>query len=420
MNQSIKLNKSINWSKGAAHTIGSVMGAGILVLPAATAQLAGPLSLFSWVLMGIFSLPMVITIGKMSSWYPDAGGMASYTTRAFGPRLGRMTGILILSAMPFGMPITALIGANYFGCIFSLSPLFVHILAGFLLVFAVLLNVIGIRFSGKIQIFVITLILLILFSIVIFSVPSVNLANFQFNIAGKWREAGYAMNLLFFAYMGWEMIGHMSEEFKNPHRDIPLSLGISFAFINLIYISLVFVVIGTNAYQTSNPAVAIIQLATHSMGSKSGVVTAFLGFVLCFCAVLSYVAGFSRLVYSQAREGNLPSLFASLHPKFHTPANALFLFLPIFLLILTLNYLYSWDFTSLIHIPSTTFLLVYILSMLAAAKVLPSIFGKVCATMSAALSILVFFFAGVWVLYPILVAIVMIFMKEAKTKIRLK
>jgi amino acid efflux transporter len=416
MEEKVKLKKSMNWPKGAALTIGSVMGAGILVLPAAAAQLAGPLSLFSWILMGAISIPIVITIGLMSSRYPNSGGMASYTERAFGPFWGRLTGILILSAMPFSMPITALIGANDLGAIFSLSPLSVHILAGSLLVIAVLLNYLGVRFSGRIQILVTTLILLILLSIIIASVPSVRAENFQFDFRGEWLKAGQSMNLLFFAYMGWEMIGHLSEEFKNPQKDIPISLGIGFLLINLVYIFLTFVIIGTGSYRTSNAATAIIALAARCMGNGAGEGIAFLGFILCFCTVLSYIAGFSRLVYAQAREGNFPSIFAELHPKFHTPAVALFSFLPVFILILALNYLCSWNFTSLIQIPSTTFLLVYFLSMLAASKVLSSAGGKACALLGAILSAVVFFFAGIWTLYPILIAGLVLLVKAFKRR----
>ena len=64
-------------------TIGAVLGSGILVLPAITADMAGPASLISWALMGILSLPMIIVIGLMSSRFPDSGGLATYVRQAF-------------------------------------------------------------------------------------------------------------------------------------------------------------------------------------------------------------------------------------------------------------------------------------------------------------------------------------------------
>ena len=47
MKQQIELRKSITWVKGSALTIGSVLGSGILVLPAIVAEMAGPASILS-------------------------------------------------------------------------------------------------------------------------------------------------------------------------------------------------------------------------------------------------------------------------------------------------------------------------------------------------------------------------------------
>lgn len=99
MEQEIKLRKGITWIQGTALTIGAVLGAGILVLPAIAAEMAGPASILSWLLMGLFSIPMVIVISMMSSKFPDSGGMAAYARRAFGPFWSSLTGLLILSAM---------------------------------------------------------------------------------------------------------------------------------------------------------------------------------------------------------------------------------------------------------------------------------------------------------------------------------
>jgi len=119
MQQQVKLKKSITWVQGTALTIGAVLGSGILVLPAITADMAGPASLISWLLMGLFSVPMVIVIGLMSSRFPDSGGIATYVRQGFGNNASHITGVLMLTAMPFGMPVTALIGAHYLGSVFA-------------------------------------------------------------------------------------------------------------------------------------------------------------------------------------------------------------------------------------------------------------------------------------------------------------
>lgn len=414
MKQQTELKKSITWVKGSALTIGAVLGSGILVLPAIAAEMAGPASILSWLFMGIFSVPMVITIGMMSSQFPNSGGMAAYSRQAFGPFWGRLTGLLILSAMPLGMPITALIGANYLGSAFSWSSSSIHIAAALLLIVAVILNYKGVELSGKIQIFVISIILIILIFTVVSSIPLVSISDFYPFANNGWLSIGQAMTLLFFAFMGWEMIGHLAEEFHNPLKDIPLSLVVGFFLINLLYFSVVFVTIGSGVYKTGNPTTAMINLIAYRWGANAGMIVAFLGFTICYCTVHTYVAAFSRLVYAEAREGNFPASFGKLHPRYHSPHVALFSFIPLFIIILFLSYGFSWDLKALIGVPSTTFLMVYIISMSAAGKVLTTKIGKASAFISAFLSSIVFLFAGWFVLYPLIIIAIGFYLKKKK------
>ena len=402
----VGLKKSITWIQGAALTTGAVLGAGILVLPAITAEMAGPASLLSWLLMGLFSLPMVITIGLMSSRYPDAGGMAAYVTRAFGPLAGNLTGLLILSAMPLGMPVTALVGAHYLGSLFTGSSGEIHAAAAGLLMLAILLNYRGIELSGRSQVLVVSTILFILSFTVISAAPSIKASAFVPMFSKGWLAVGEAMTLLFFAFMGWEMIGHLAEEFKDPKRDLPLSLGLAFLFVNLLYFAVAVVTVGTEVYTTGNPVTAMITLISFRWGELAGLFVGILGFIVCYCPVHTFIAGFSRLVYSQAREGHFPKVLGRLHPHFQTPHVALLSFIPLFLLILGLSYFFSWDLKPLIGIPSATFLVVYILGMVSAARILTGNIKKSIAALSAVLSGFVLSFAGLFILFPALVILI--------------
>jgi amino acid efflux transporter len=414
MKQQIELRKSINWVKGSALTIGAVLGSGILALPAIAAEMAGPASILSWLLMGLFSIPTVIVIGMMSSKFPNAGGMADYVRRAFGTFWGRITGVLILSAMPFGMSITAIIGANYLGSAFSWSSSTIHIAASLLIIVAVILNCIGVELSGRVQLVVISIILIILIFTVGSSMPHVRISAFYPFVSNGWVPVGQAMNLLFFAFMGWEMIGHLAEEFYNPHKDIPLSLCVGFLLINILYFSIAFVTIGSSVYKTGNPTTAMIDLIAYTWGTNSGIIVAFLGFIICYCTVHTFIAGFSRLVYAEAREGNFPASFGKLHPRYKSPYVALLSFIPLFIIILLLSWRLSWELKALLSIPSTTFLMVYIISMMASAKVLSTKIGKISAFVSAFLFSIVLLFAGWSVMYPLMVIAIGFYLKKKR------
>jgi amino acid efflux transporter len=409
MSQLTQLRKNITWVQGAALTIGAVLGSGILVLPAITANMAGPASLVSWLLMGLFSLPMVIAIGSMSSRFPDSGGMAAYVRQAFGSNASQLTGILILSAMPFGMPVTALIGAHYLGSIFAWSSAGIHFAAALLLFTAIVLNYRGIELSGRTQVFVVSTILFILASAVWSAAPQIQVSAFTPFLPHGLVPVGEAMTLLFFAFMGWEMIGHLAEEFRNPLHDLPLSLGIAALLVNTLYLAVVFVTLGTEVYKSGNPITAMVTLVEYRWGDAAGRLVALLGFIVCYCPVHTFIAGFSRLVYAQARDGHFPELFGRLHPRFHTPHIALLSFLPLYLTILLLSHLFNWDLKPLISIPSATFLVVYMAGMASAARILSTKLGKASALLSALLSFSVFLFAGWFVLYPLAVILLVAF-----------
>lgn len=163
----------------------------------------------------------------------------------------------------------------------------------------------------------------------------------------------------------------------------------------------------------------MIDLISYRWGTNAGIVTAFLGFIICYCTVHTYIAGFSRLIYAEAREGNFPTLFKKLHPRYQSPYVALLSFIPLFIIILFLSWRFSWDLKSLFSIPSTTFLVVYIISMIWAAKILSTNIGKYSSYISAFLSSLVFLFAGWFTIYPIIIVAIGFYFKKEKKKVSL-
>ncbi|MDR3561604.1 MAG: amino acid permease [Negativicutes bacterium] len=409
MEQQVEFRKSITWVQGSALTVGAVLGAGILVLPAIAADMAGPASLISWLLMGLFSVPMVVAIGSMSSRFPDSGGMATYVRQAFGHQASQVTGVLMLTAMPFGMPVTALVGAHYLGSVFAWSSAGIHLAAAGLLLTAIALNYRGIELSGRTQVLVVSAIFFILTIAVWSAIPQIRFAAFATFLPHGWIPVGEAMTLLFFAFIGWEMIGHLAEEFNNPRRDIPLSLGAAVLLVNTLYFAVAFVTVGTEVYHSGNPVTAMVALVAFRWGEMAGTLVALLGFIVCYCPVHTFIAGFSRLVYAQARDGHFPERLSRLHPRFQTPHIALILFAPLYVFILLLSYLLSWDLKPLISLPSANFLVVYTLGMVAAARIIPSKGGKVSAWISAVLSFGIFLFAGWFALFPVAVTLVVVY-----------
>ena len=400
--QDVKLRQSITWLQGVAITVGAVLGSGVLVLPVAAAVLAGPASLIGWLLMGLLSVPLTMTLGTLAAKYPDAGGIAFYARRAFGPVAGTVTGWLFLGTVPIGVPIVALIGANYIGAFFSLNNLQDSLLAAFMLVLALWFNYRGIDLSASVQLVVIVTITVILLAAVFAALPQVEIGAFEPFAPHGWVPVGKSMTILFWAFVGWEMVVHLAEEFKNPGRDIKISLGVSLVGINILYLLVAYVTVGTRAYQGPSNMAALANMVAMGWGNWAGVITAILGFIVCYGTIHSYLAGFSRLVFAQARQGDFPGFFAQLHPRFRTPHLTLIVLAPVFGLVLILNFQLHFDLGFLMQWPSSIFIGLYIIGMASAIKLLPKKdLGRYLALVSLVMCLIVYTFTG-WVgLYPI-------------------
>lgn len=405
--KAVSLRKSIGWVQGTALTIGAVLGSGVLVLPVLAAEIAGPASMVSWILMGLFTVPLVITMGNLAGQWPDAGGIAAYAQRAFGRKAGTVTGWLFLGTVPIGAPVAALVGAGYIGAYFSLSKGYIFLIAALMLAMAVFFNYRGITLSGRVQLLVVGVIAIMLLVIIISALPGVGRQSFIPFAPKGWAPVGVAMTVLFWAFVGWEMIGHLAEEFKDPARDIRLSLGVSLIVINLLYISLALVIVGTGTYLGEDRVAAMAHLVFNSWGKAAGSVVAVLGFVVCYGTIHTYVAGFSRLVYAQSRQGDFPSFFSVLHPVFQTPHRVFLALLPVFSLLLLGGYYGNLNLTVLIQFTSAIFIALYIIGMASAVKLFrDNRKSRNFAIISLAGCLIIYGFTGWSGLYPVLLGAV--------------
>jgi amino acid efflux transporter len=400
--ETVSLKRNISWLQGTALTVGAVLGSGVLVLPVLAAEMAGPASMISWILMGLLTVPLVTAMGQLAGRWPEAGGIAAYAQRAFGRRAGTITGWLFLGTVPIGAPVAALIGAGYIGAYFALSKGGIMLIAALMLAMAILFNYRGITLSGRVQLLVVSVIAVILLVIIASALPGVEKKAFIPFAPGGWAPVGAAMTVLFWAFVGWEMIGHLAEEFKNPGRDIQLSLGISLVVINLLYIMLAFVIVGTGAYLGEDRVAALAHMVYNSWGREAGAVVSVLGFIVCYGTIHTYVAGFSRLVYAQARQGDFPPFFSGLHPVFRTPHRVLLSLGLVFALVMLAGYRHSLNLTVLIQLTSAIFIALYIIGMASALKLLRGAgAGRFCAGVSLVVCLVVYGFTGWLGLYPL-------------------
>jgi amino acid efflux transporter len=403
----LSLKRSITWVQGTALTIGAVLGCGILVLPTITANNAGPASLVSWAIMSLLSFPIVLTIASLAKRIPSAGGITAYVGRAFGTRTSTILSWIMLGSIPVGVPTIALTGAYYLNNLLPTNRWGTVSIAALILLTSLLLHVRAIDLSAKVSVAVICVIFTLLVTAVIVAFPHVKSTSFMPFVPYGWFSVGSASVVIFFSFVGWEMIPPLAEEFKRPERDITISLIIGAIVVSVLYLSISFVTVGTQAYGANKGVSSLSLLISNGWGRVGTVVTTLLALFITFSTVHANIAGFSRMVYAQARDGHFPEILAKIHPKYRTPVSVLFVLGVIFTLILFIYGTVRPNLETLLKGPSVVFITSYIFTMLAALKIIkPLTVGWFMALISLLITVIILFFSGWAILYPLALAII--------------
>eukprot|EP01133_Synstelium_polycarpum_P012919 gene12919-15174_t len=131
-----------------------------------------------------------------------------------------------------------------------------------------------------------------------------------------------AAAITFFSYLGFDGVCNVTEECKNPKRDIPIGILGSLGISTVLYM-IVSIVITLMVPYTQMDLDAPLAVAFTDHGMKWATIIVSIG---AFCALttaqLSGLISQPRLYYSLSRDGLLPSWFSEIHPRYKTPYNA--------------------------------------------------------------------------------------------------
>ncbi len=126
---------------------------------------------------------------------------------------------------------------------------------------------------------------------------------------------------VFFAYIGFDALSTTAEECKNPRRDLPRAMILSLVICTILYIALALVLTGIVNYTKLNvgdPLAFAFGAEGANIPWLAGVIA--VSAVIALATVfLVFQIGQPRLWMAMSRDGLLPRIFSSIHPKFHTP-----------------------------------------------------------------------------------------------------
>jgi basic amino acid/polyamine antiporter, APA family len=340
--------------------VGCIIGAGIFVRTGNAAALhAGPAVLFSFLIAGFVCALAGLCYAELSSTLPVSGSAYTYSYTTLGEFAAWVMGALLL--LEYGLA-ASVVAVGWSGYVVSLLGDYgIHIPAAFtgpmghdlkmgdgtiiqtvfnlpamLVCFALtLLLIVGVSESAKFNNVIVAIKAGVIIAFIViggiiaiqnFDTLKVNWQPFIPEPTGEKGEFGWggilrAASIVFFAYIGFEAVSTAGQEAKNPAKDMPFGLIGSLLFCTILYILVSIVLTLVVNYKDLNVpdpvAVAVDsfgpQWAWFAKIIKAGAIIGLTSVVL----VLMY--GQTRIFYTMARDGLLPKVFSTVHPKYQTP-----------------------------------------------------------------------------------------------------
>lgn len=129
------------------------------------------------------------------------------------------------------------------------------------------------------------------------------------------------VSAVFFAYIGFDAISTMAEECENPQRDLPRGMFLALGVCTILYSAIALVITGVVSYKTLNVAdpLAFVFGPHGANVAWISAIIAMSAIVAMASVLLVFQVGQPRIWMAMSRDGLLPRLFSSIHPRFHTP-----------------------------------------------------------------------------------------------------
>ncbi|MET9952063.1 amino acid permease [Streptomyces sp. NPDC006339] len=355
------LKKSLSAWDLTVFGVGVIIGTGIFVLTGKVAkENAGPATALAFVAAGIVCALAALCYAEFASTVPVAGSAYTFAYASIGELPAWIIGWDLVLEFALG---TAVVAVGWSGYVRSLMdnagwhlPAWMEgpdapggtfdILAFVLVLVLTAILVVGMKLSARITALVVaikvTVVMIVIIAGLFFVVgdnykPFIPKAVTPEGGGSNWDSPlvqllfGYeptnfgvmgiftAASVVFFAFIGFDVVATAAEETKLPQRDMPRGILGSLFICTVLYVAVALVVTGMQHYtelSTSAPLADAFKSVGHpfyagviSFGAAVGLTTV--------CLIL--LLGQTRVFFAMSRDGLLPRFFSVTHPKFKTP-----------------------------------------------------------------------------------------------------
>lgn len=304
---------------------GAMISSGLFVLPGIVFKHAGPSMILAYIIAGLLYIPAMFSKAELATAMPKAGGDYFFIDRSLGSAAGTIGGLSTWFSLSLKSAF-ALIGIGAIMTVFrgDLTDFQIKLVAVVFCFVFFIINLVGVEFAGKFQVFLVTGLLGILIFFIYKGSYHVDPHHFRPFAPGGIVSIFKAAGMVFISFAGLTKVCSVSEEIKNPKRDLPLAMFMAFFIVTTIYVLVVFITVGVTPPAELSGSLSPISLAASKFMGKIGIDAVIVAAALAFMTTANAgIMAASRYPIAMSRDGHLPGLFQATNPRFKTPHTSL-------------------------------------------------------------------------------------------------
>ncbi|POX39107.1 amino acid permease [Streptomyces sp. Ru73] len=354
------LRKSLSALDLTVFGVGVIIGTGIFVLTGKIAkESAGPAVAVSFVVAGVVCALAALCYAEFASTVPVAGSAYTFSYASLGEFPAWIIGWDLVLELALACAVVAVGWSGYIRSLLDSAGFHLpqqlsgtheghfgfDLLACILVLVLTAILVAGMKLSSRVTAVVVGIKVTVVLLVIIVGAFFINGANYHpfvpesvpssgggglqaplaqvmfgftpanFGVMGIFAAAA----VVFFAFIGFDIVATAAEEARNPQRDVPRGILGSLLICTVLYVAVSIVVTGMQKYSklsTDAPLADAFKAVGHpfwagliSFGAAVGLTSV--------CMIL--LLGQSRVFFAMSRDGLLPRVFSTVHPRFGTP-----------------------------------------------------------------------------------------------------
>ncbi|MFJ5530667.1 amino acid permease [Streptomyces sp. NPDC093261] len=341
--------------------VGVIIGTGIFVLTGKVAkENAGPAVSLSFVVAAVVCALAALCYAEFASTVPVAGSAYTFSYATLGELPAWIIGWDLILEFALGTAVVAVGWSGYIRSLLDNAGLHLpawlsgregtggfgfDILAAGLVLLLTTILVVGMKLSARVTRLVVAVKVAVVLIVIVAGAFFVNTANYRpfvpkaeavpasaslkaplIQLIAGWVPSDFgvlgiftAASVVFFAFIGFDIVATTAEETRDPQRDMPRGILGSLLICTTLYVAVSIVVTGMQHYNDLSvdaPLADAFKSIGHpwyagviSFGAAVGLTTV--------CLIL--LLGQTRVFFAMSRDGLLPRFFSRVHPRFQTP-----------------------------------------------------------------------------------------------------